>query len=134
MTPLLGILPIKKVVYMTKMLLLLSRSVLSDSANPWTAAHQACPPLRVSWSSLKLMSTESVLLSSYTPSSSCCPRSFPASWSFPMNQLFTAGGRSRCFSSASVLPISIQGWLPWGLTGLISLQAKGLKRQKFISS
>ena len=32
------------------------------------------------------------------------------------------------FTSASILPINIQGWIPWGLTGLISLQSKGLSR------
>ena len=31
-------------------------------------------------------------------------------------------------ASASVLPIHIQGWFPLGLTGLISLQHKGLSR------
>ena len=31
-------------------------------------------------------------------------------------------------TSASVLPMNIQGWFPLGLTGLISLQSKGLLR------
>ena len=31
-------------------------------------------------------------------------------------------------TSASVLPMNIQGWFPLGLTGLISLQCKGLSR------
>ena len=31
-------------------------------------------------------------------------------------------------TSASVLPMNIQGWLPLGLAGLISLQSKGLSR------
>ena len=31
-------------------------------------------------------------------------------------------------ASASVLPVSIQDWFPLGLTGLISLQSKGLSR------
>ena len=31
-------------------------------------------------------------------------------------------------SSASVLPMDIKGWFPLGLTGLISLQSKGLSR------
>ena len=31
-------------------------------------------------------------------------------------------------ASASVLPINIQGWFPLGLTGLTSLQSKGLSR------
>ena len=34
----------------------------------------------------------------------------------------------RGFSSASVLPMNIQGWFPLGLTGLISLQSKGFSR------
>ena len=53
------------------------------------------------------------------------PQSFPASGSFPMNQLFTSGDQT-VGSSASVLPMSIQGWFPLVLTGLISLQSKGL--------
>ena len=32
------------------------------------------------------------------------------------------------FSSATVLPMNIQDWFPLGLTGLISLQSKGLSR------
>ena len=31
-------------------------------------------------------------------------------------------------SASSVLPVNIQGWFPLGLTGLISLQSKGLSR------
>ena len=59
---------------------------------------------------------------------SFCPQSFPASESFPMSQLFTSGGQSiGASASASVLPMNIQSWLPFGLTGLISLQSKGLK-------
>ena len=34
----------------------------------------------------------------------------------------------RASASASVFPINIQGWFPLGLTGLISLQSKGLSR------
>jgi len=44
---------------------------------------------------------------------------------FPMSQLFTSGGQS-IGSSASVLPMNIQGWFPLRLTGWISLQSKGL--------
>ena len=43
-----------------------------------------------------------------------------------MSQLFTSGGQSiGASASASVLPMNIQSWLPFGLTGLISLQSKG---------
>ena len=58
---------------------------------------------------------------------SSCLQYFPASGSFPMSQLFTSGGQS-IGASASVLPMSIQGWFPLGLTGLISLQSKRLSR------
>ena len=58
---------------------------------------------------------------------SFCPQSFPASGSFPMNQLFASNGQSiGASASASVLPMSIQSWFPFRLTGLISLQSKGL--------
>ena len=60
---------------------------------------------------------------------SFCPQYFPASWSFPVSQLFTSGGqRIGASASASVLPLKIQGWFPLGLTGLISLLSKGLSR------
>ena len=56
-------------------------------------------------------------------------QSFPASGSFPMSQLFTSGRQSiGASTSASVLPMNIQDWFPLGLTGLISLQSKGLSR------
>ena len=44
------------------------------------------------------------------------PQSFPASESFPVSHLFSSGGQSIGVSaSASVLPITIQGWFPFGL-------------------
>ena len=60
---------------------------------------------------------------------SFCLQSFPASGSFPVSQFFESGGQSVGVSaSASVLPVNIQDWFPLGLTGLISLQSKGLSR------
>ena len=58
---------------------------------------------------------------------SSCLQSFPAPGSFPMSQFFPSGGQS-IGASASILPMNIQGWFPLGLTGLISLQFKGLWR------
>ena len=53
-------------------------------------------------------------------------QSFPASGSFQMSQFFPSGGQSIGVSaSTSVLPMNIKGWLPLGLTGLISLHSKG---------
>ena len=66
--------------------------------------------------------------SSVIPSSSHL-QSFPASGSFQLSQFFTAGGQSTGASaSTSVLSLNIQGWFPFGLTGVISLQSKGLSR------
>ena len=66
--------------------------------------------------------------SSAVPFSSC-PQSFPASGSFQMSQFFTSGGQSTGVSaSTSVLPMNTQDWSPWGWTGWISLQSKGLSR------
>ena len=60
---------------------------------------------------------------------SFCLQSFPASGSFPVNQLFTSGSQSIGTSaSASDLLMNIQCWLPLGLTGLISLLSKGPSR------
>ena len=51
------------------------------------------------------------------------------SLSFPMNQLFASDSQSiGASASASVLPMTIQGWFPLGLTGWISLQSRKLSR------
>ena len=95
-----------------------------------TAACQASLSLSNFQSLLKLMCIElvisSTISSSVSPFSSCL-QSFPASGSFPMNQFFASGGPS-IGASASVLPMNIQDWFPLVLTGLISLQSKGLSR------
>ena len=58
-----------------------------------------------------------------------CLQSFPASESFPMSWLFASGDQSiGASASASVLPMNIQDWFLLGLTGLMSLQSKGLLR------
>ena len=109
-----------------------SISPVQLSATPWTAAHQALLSSAVSRSLLKLTSIESwcyLTLSFSVAPFSFCLQSFPASGSLPMSWLFTSGGQSIGVSaSASVLPMSTQGWFPLGLTDLISLQSKGLSR------
>ena len=62
---------------------------------------------------------------------SFCPKSFPSSGSFLMSQFFTSGDQSigvsaGAWASTLVLPINIQVWFPLELTGLISLQSKGV--------
>ena len=100
---------------------------------PWTAAYQASLSFIISCSLFKSCPLSQwchpIILSSVTPFSSCL-QSFPASGSFLMNQFFTSSGQSiGASASASVLPVNIQGWFPFGLTGLISLQSKGLSRE-----
>ena len=57
-----------------------------------------------------------------------CPQSFPESWSFPVSQLLASDAQSvRASPSASFLPANMD-WFTLGLTGLISLQYKGLSR------
>ena len=66
--------------------------------------------------------------SSVIPFSSC-PSIFPRIRVFSKTEFFPSGGQSiGASASASVLPMNIQGWFCWGLTGLISLQSKGLSR------
>ena len=48
---------------------------------------------------------------------------------FSDESVLPSGGQSiGASASASVLPMNIQDWFPLGLTGLISLQSKGLSR------
>ena len=60
------------------------------------------------------------ILSSIVPFSFCL-QPFPTSWLLPL------GGQS-IGTSASVLPMNIQGWFSLGLTVLNSLQSEGLSR------
>ena len=58
-----------------------------------------------------------------------CLQSCPASWSFPVSQLFASGSQSIGDSaSVSVLPMNIQDWFSSRLTYLISFQVQGLSR------
>ena len=97
----------------TKMYIVVAVQLLNHvqlSATPWPAAHQASLSFIISWSLLKFMSTESVMLSNHLIL--CHPFSFfllflPASESFPLSRLFTSGGQSIGVS-ASVLSVNIQ--------------------------
>ena len=109
-------------------------SVAKSFPTLWTHGLQGtrlpCPSLpprvcsdscSLSWSCYLTISSSAALFS--------CLQSFPASVSLPMSQLFASGDQSIGASAlASVLPMNIQGWFPLGLTGLISLQSKGLSR------
>ena len=80
------------------LLLLFSYSVVSDSVSPWTTARQASLSFTISWSLLKVMSVESVMM----PSNHLILWSFPMSWLLPL-------GSQRIGASASVLPVNMQG-------------------------
>ena len=68
-------------------------------------------------------------ISSSVVAFSSCFLSLPTSESFLMSWLFASGGPSiGASASISVLPMNIQSWFPLGLTGLISLLSKELKR------
>ena len=93
---------------------------MSDSLRPHELQHSRlpCPSLspRVCSNSYLLSQwCHPTISSSVAPFS--CPQFFPASGSFSVSQLFASGGQSTG-ASASVLPITIQGWFPLGLTGL----------------
>ena len=109
----------------------LSRSVVSDSLRPHGLQHARppCPsPTPGVYSNSCLVSQwcHPTISSSVIPFSSCL-QSFPASGFFQMSQFFTSGCQSIGVSaSESVLPMNIQDWFPWGWTGWISLQSKGL--------
>jgi len=111
------------------MRLLFICSVVSNSLQPHVLQHTRLP-----WPSLSPgVYSHSCPLSQWchpTISSSVahfCPKSFPASGSFIMSQFFISGGQI-IWASASVLPLNIQGWFPWRLTGWISLLSKALSR------
>ena len=106
-------------------------SCLWSHDSPWEA-HKASLSFAISWSLLKLMSTESVIPSNHLIL--CCPLLLLPSI-FPSIRVWS-NESAFCikwaeygnFSSASVLPINIQGWFPLGLTVLISLLSKELSR------
>ena len=110
-----------------------SHSVTSNSLRPYGLqyARLPCPsppPRACSNSCPSSRWCHPTISSSVIPFSSYLP-SFPASGSFPGSQFFTSGDQSiRASASASILPMNIQGWIPLGLTGLISLLSKGLSR------
>ena len=93
---------------------------------PWTAARQASLSFTISWSSLKLMSIESVMPSNHLNLSHrllLLPSIIPSITAFSNESALHINGQS-IRASASVLPVNTQGWFPLGLTGLISLHPR----------
>ena len=97
------------------------------SCLPSTAVCKAFLFFTITQSLFKLTSTESMMASNHLILSyPACPQCFPASWSFPASWFFASSGQN--IGASTSLSMNIQGWLPLGLTGLISLQSKGLSR------
>ena len=100
---------------------------------PRTAARQATLSFTISWSWLKLMSTESVMPSNHLILCNpllLLPSVFPSIRVFSSELALCTGGQS-IGASASVLPMNIQSWLPLGWTGWVSLYSKELSRVFF---
>ena len=102
-----------------------------DCSTPGFPVHHQLPELaqtHVHWIGDAIQPSHPHLKRRVVPFSSCL-QSFLASGSFPVNQFFASGGQSiGASASTSVLPMNIQDWFPLGMTGLISLQSKGLSR------
>ena len=99
---------------------------------PWTAAHQASLSIINSRSLLTLMSTESVMPSNHPILCYpllCLPSIFPSIRVFSNESaLHIRWPKYWSSASASILLMNIQDWFPIGLTGLMSLQSRGLSR------
>ena len=118
--------------YFPDKFLILVVVVQSLFVTPWTAACQVSLSFTVSLNLLKLMSTESVMPSNHLIL--CRPLLLLPSI-FPSIRVFSNELALRfrwpkywSFSFNIVLPVNIQDSFPLGLTGLISLQFKGLSR------
>ena len=97
------------------LLLLFSRSVVSDSLWPHGLQHARLPcpspSPQVCSDSCPLSRWCHPTISSFVVPFSSCLQSFPTSGSFPMSQLFASDGQSIGASAlASVLPINIEVW------------------------
>ena len=115
-------------------LLLFSHSVVSDSLRPMDCSTPGFPVLH----HLQVLAQTHVrwvrdAIQPSHPLSSPSPPAFYLSqhqglfqWVDSLHQV--AKVLIGASASASVLPIIIQGWFPLGLTGLTSLQSKGLSR------
>ena len=101
-------------------------------ATPWTAACQASLSFTISQSLLKLMSIESVIPSHHLIL--CCPllilpSILPSIRAFSNESALHNMWPKYWSFSFSISPSNIySGLIPLGLTGLISLQSKGLSR------
>ena len=101
-------------------------------ATSWTVACQVLLSSTISRNLCKFMSIELAMLPNYfTLCFPFCllPSIFPSIRVFSNESPLSISGQStEALTSATVLPMNIQGWSPLGLIGLISLQSKWLSR------
>ena len=113
-------------------LLLFNYSDVSDSVIPWTATHQASLSFTISWSLLKFLSIASVMPSNHLILYHLLfllSSVFPSINVFSNESAFPSSGQTIGGSAlASGLSMTIQGWFPLGLTGLVFLLSKQLSR------
>ena len=97
---------------------------------PWTAARQASLSITNTWSLLKLMSIELVIPFNHLilcHSLLFLPSVFPSIRVFSKESVLHIRW-PKYWSFSFSLPMNIQDWFPLGLTGLFSLQSKGLSK------
>ena len=103
-----------------------------DSATQQTATHQASLSFTLTQSLLKFITPELVMLSNhliFCHPLLLLPSVFPSIRVFSSELAFLIRQPKYWSYSFSInLWMSIQGWFPLELTGLISLQSKGLSR------
>ena len=109
-----------------------SRSVVSDSATPWTSARQDSLPITNSQSLLKLMSIESVMPSNHLILHSpllLLPSIFPSNRVFSNESSLHIRWPKYWRFSFSISPSNEHpGLISFRMDWLISLQSKGLSR------
>ena len=96
---------------------------------PSTAVCKAFLFFTITQNLFKLMSTESMMASNHLILSYphlLLPSVFPSIMVFSMSWLFASSGQN--IGASTSVSMNIQGRFPLGLTGLISLQSKGLSR------
>ena len=110
-----------------------SHSVMSDSLRPHESQHARPPCLSptpgVHPNSCPSSRWRHPAISSSVAPFFLLPSSFPSIRAFSNEPATRIGGPSiGASASASVLPMGIQCWFPFGWTGWISLPSKGLSR------
>ena len=99
---------------------------MSDSLQSQGLEHAM---LSISWSLLKLMSSESVMLSNHLSSSvgpfASCLQFFPALRFFPMSWLFTSGGQGIGALASASRPIQYSGLISFRIDWFALLAVQG---------